>query len=66
MTNHDCCGRRPREISIDLTDTTLAFLYCARCERRQWLRNGVVVELDVVKETAASRWNRARASAPAA
>ena len=53
-----CCGAAPRDITIGLTTSTLVFLYCDRCETRQWYRDGVQVELGAVKNDAAATWNR--------
>jgi hypothetical protein len=58
MTTTSCCGATPRDITIDLSTSTLQFLYCQRCETRQWFRNGEPVELGEVKADASARWNR--------
>ena len=58
MTNTTCCGAAPRDISIAVHGSTLAFLYCERCETRQWFRDGQPTTLGVVKQEAASAWNK--------
>lgn len=58
MSLTDCCGRTPRDITIGMSDSTLTFLFCQRCESRQWLRDGVAVTLGEVKADAAAQWNR--------
>jgi hypothetical protein len=60
MTSTSCCGVRPRDISITLRDSTLAFLYCEKCESRQWFRDGNPVTLGAVKEQASVTWNKKR------
>ena len=63
MTTSSCCGSTPRDISIAVHGSTLAFLYCERCETRQWYRDGEPVELGAVKAQAAAQWNRKLVSA---
>jgi hypothetical protein len=58
MTNTNCCGAAPRDISIAVHGSTLAFLYCERCETRQWFRDGQPTTLGVVKQEASAAWNR--------
>ena len=58
MTTTSCCGTTPRDITISLSDSTLAFLYCEVCESRNWFRNGTPVTLGEVKTEAAAAWNR--------
>ena len=58
MTTTSCCGTTPRDITIALSDTTLAFLYCEVCESRNWFRNGTPVTLGEVKSEASAAWNR--------
>lgn len=58
MSLTDCCGWAPRDITIGMTDSTLTFLYCQRCETRQWFRDGRAITLTEVKADAAARWNR--------
>jgi hypothetical protein len=58
MTNSTCCGSAPRDISITVHGSTLAFLYCERCETRQWFRDGQPTTLGTVKETASAAWNK--------
>jgi hypothetical protein len=58
MTTTSCCGRAPRDISIDLPDSVLAFVYCEHCESRQWFRNGEPVSLSTVKADASAQWNK--------
>jgi hypothetical protein len=58
MTNTTCCGSKPRDISIAVHGSTLAFLYCERCETRQWFRDGRPVTLGAVKDEAAAAWNK--------
>jgi hypothetical protein len=58
MTNSTCCGSAPRDISITVHGSTLAFLYCERCETRQWFRDGQPTTLGTVKDTAAAAWNK--------
>jgi hypothetical protein len=61
MTTTSCCGRTPRGITIGLSDTDLSFLYCERCESRQWFRGGVAVTLAAVKDAATAEWNKSAA-----
>jgi len=58
MTNSTCCGAAPRDISITVHGSTLAFLYCERCETRQWFRDGRPTTLGSVKDTASAAWNK--------
>ena len=58
MTNSTCCGATPRDISIAVHGSTLAFLYCERCESRQWFRDGNPVTLGAVKDQASAAWNK--------
>ena len=58
MTNSTCCGSAPRDISITVHGSTLAFLYCERCETRQWFRDGQPTTLGSVKDTASAAWNK--------
>jgi hypothetical protein len=58
MTNSTCCGSAPRDISISVHGSTLAFLYCERCETRQWFRDGQPTTLGSVKDTASAAWNK--------
>ena len=58
MTNSTCCGAAPRDISITVHGSTLAFLYCERCETRQWFRDGQPTTLGSVKDTASAAWNK--------
>ena len=58
MTNSTCCGAAPRDISITVHGSTLAFLYCERCETRQWFRDGQPTTLGTVKDTASAAWNK--------
>lgn len=58
MTNTTCCGSAPRDISISVHGSTLAFLYCERCESRQWFRDGQPTTLGTVKDTASAAWNK--------
>ena len=58
MTNTTCCGAAPRDISISVHGSTLAFLYCERCESRQWFRDGKPVTLGAVKDQASAAWNK--------
>lgn len=58
MTNSTCCGTTPRDISISVHGSTLAFLYCERCETRQWFRDGNPVTLGAVKDQASAAWNK--------
>lgn len=58
MTSNECCGSRPREVTIDLTRGKLTLLYCGRCERQQWMQDGIQVELTLVTEAASRTWNR--------
>jgi hypothetical protein len=58
MTIESCCGVTPRDISIGLRESTLAFVYCERCESRQWFRDGEPVTLSSVKADAAAEWNK--------
>ena len=58
MTMTTCCGTTPRDITIDLSPSELKFVYCNRCETRQWFRNGEPVELGTVKQDATARWSR--------
>jgi hypothetical protein len=62
MTSTSCCGTTPRDITIDMRNSTLAFLYCDHCETRQWFRDGRPVSLVAVKEQASSEWNKKRRS----
>ncbi|MDQ1703699.1 MAG: hypothetical protein QOF18_65 [Frankiaceae bacterium] len=59
MTANQCCGATPRDISIGLSESTLAFVYCERCESRQWFRDGQPVTLTSVKAHASAEWNKA-------
>jgi hypothetical protein len=63
MTTTTCCGSAPRDITIATSTSSLTFLYCERCESRQWFRDGEAVELGVVKAQAAAQWNRKLISA---
>lgn len=58
MTVTSCCGATPRDITIDMSTSTLTFAYCQRCEARQWFRDGNAVTLGEVKADAAAQWNR--------
>jgi hypothetical protein len=58
-----CCGQTARTISIEMSQATLTFAYCERCESRRWLRDGRPVELAAVKADAAATWNRKVAAA---
>ena len=58
MTNSSCCGTTPRDITIALSDSTLAFLYCEVCESRRWFRDGSPVTLGDVKTQASAVWNK--------
>ena len=61
MTPDRCCGRRPRAITIDVSqDKPLSLLVCDLCERQQWFRDGTPVDLADVKVAAATRWNAKR------
>jgi hypothetical protein len=62
MTINSCCGTTPRDISIGLSESTLAFVYCERCESRQWFRDGQPVSLTSVKEHASTEWNKSARS----
>jgi hypothetical protein len=64
MTTSSCCGTAPRDISIAVHGSTLAFLYCERCETRQWFRDGKPVTLGAVKEEASAAWNKKARRAP--
>ena len=63
MTMTSCCGTAPRDITIDTATSSLVFLYCDRCETRQWFRDGERIELGVVKAAASAQWNRKLVSA---
>jgi len=65
MTNTQCCGTTPRDISIAVHGSTLAFLYCERCETRQWFRDGQPTTLVSVKQTASAAWNKKQRKAAA-
>lgn len=58
MTSTTCCGTTPRDITIDMRDSKLAFLYCVHCETRRWFRDGKPVTLANVKEQATAEWNK--------
>jgi hypothetical protein len=58
MTNPSCCGTTPRDITISLSDSTLAFLFCEVCESRRWFRDGSPVTLGDVKTVASAAWNK--------
>jgi hypothetical protein len=58
MTETNCCGYRPCEISIAMADSQLTFAYCTHCERRQWFRDGQSVSLTTVTDSASRQWNR--------
>lgn len=59
MTNSSsCCGTTPRDITIALTDSTLAFVYCEVCETRRWFRDGSPVTLGDVKAQTAAALNK--------
>ena len=58
MTTSSCCGTTPRDITISLSDSTLAFVYCEVCESRRWFRDGSPVTLGDVKDQAAASWNK--------
>lgn len=58
MTSSECCGTTPRDITIGMSDSTLAFAYCVHCETRRWFRNGQPVSLTSVKEQASAEWNK--------
>lgn len=58
MTSSSCCGSTPRAITVDMRESSLAFLYCERCESRQWFRDGSPVTLTSVKEQATMEWNK--------
>jgi hypothetical protein len=58
MTPSSCCGTTPRDITIALTDSTLAFLFCEVCETRRWFRDGLQVTLGDVKTVASAAWNK--------
>ena len=59
MSFSECCGRKPRAITIDMSDAgTLSLLVCDACERQQWFRDGVAIDVDGVTAMAATRWNR--------
>jgi hypothetical protein len=58
MTTTSCCGQRPRDITIGMSSTSLAFVYCERCEQRQWFRDGQPISLGDVKTQAAAEWNK--------
>lgn len=61
MTPDMCCGRKPRAITIDVSQgESLSLLVCDVCERQQWFRNGEPVDVSEVKVAAATRWNRAQ------
>jgi len=58
MTTSSCCGATPRDITISMSDSTLAFVYCQRCETRRWFRDGEPVTLGAVKAEATASFNR--------
>ena len=59
MAFTECCGRKPRTITIDMSEAgALSLLVCDGCERQQWFRDGVPIDLDDVTAMAATRWNR--------
>ena len=58
MTSSTCCGVTPRDITIALTDSTLAFVYCERCETRRWFRDGSPVTIGDIKATASAALNK--------
>jgi hypothetical protein len=58
MTSSSCCGTAPRDITIALTDSTLAFVYCERCETRRWFRDGSPVTLGDVKASTSAALNK--------
>ena len=58
MTSSSCCGTTPRDITISVSDSTLAFVYCELCESRRWFRDGSPVTLGDVKTTASAAWNK--------
>ena len=58
MTISSCCGTTPRDISISMADSTLAFVYCEVCESRRWFRDGQPVTLGAVKAEASAAFNR--------
>lgn len=64
MTSDTCCGVTPRDISIGLRESTLAFVYCERCESRQWFRDGRPVTLTSVKADASAEWNKSHRRQP--
>jgi hypothetical protein len=64
MTTSTCCGTTPRDITISMNDSTLAFLYCQVCETRRWFRDGTPVTLGAVKAEAAASFNRKVKRAP--
>lgn len=59
MTASECCGRRPRAITIDVADDqSLSLLVCDTCEQKGWFKNGEPVDITEVKDAASARWNR--------
>jgi len=61
MTFGECCGRQPRAITIDISaENSLSLVVCDVCERQQWFREGVPIDVAEVKVAAATRWNRMR------
>jgi len=59
MAFTQCCGHKPRAITIDMSDAgTFSLLVCDGCERQQWFRDGVAIDLHEVTAMAARRWNR--------
>lgn len=57
----DCCGRKPRAITIDMSsEGTLSLLVCDSCERQQWFRDDTPIDIKDVTAMAATKWNRKR------
>jgi hypothetical protein len=62
MESSVCCGRRPRQISIELPISLFTIGYCEACETRRWFRDGTPVELADATRAFAKRWNRKQAA----
>jgi hypothetical protein len=58
MTMSNCCGVRPQGINVAMSDSRLTFVYCSRCEQRQWFRDGKPTTLTTATDCATREWNR--------
>lgn len=55
-----CCGSTARTIDISMPSGAVAMTYCARCDNRRWLHDGVEVAVNDVVAMAAKDWRNTR------